>query len=87
MGKSHMNLEISEVELAILSLLAEVKARQGYDGTSGQGTIDVTNGSADVFGTETIFSQESDIGRSIQQQTVRLDGLVYSDLRVRENEV
>ncbi|MCP4607656.1 MAG: hypothetical protein GY845_02920 [Planctomycetes bacterium] len=51
--------------LPLLSMLAEMKARQGYDGTKGEGTVDVTNDSADVSGTGTNFTVVSDTRREI----------------------
>lgn len=54
--------------LPLLSILAEMKARQGYDGTKGEGTVDVTNGSADVSGASTNFTAQDDVGREIHIQ-------------------
>ncbi len=52
--------------LPLLSILAETKARQGYDGTKGEGSIDVTQGSANVTGTDTNFIEDFFVGREIQ---------------------
>ncbi len=51
--------------LPLLSIVAETKARQGYDGIKGEGTVAVTGGSADVTGTLTNFTAENDVGREI----------------------
>lgn len=42
-----------------------MKARQGYDGTRGEGTVAVTASSADVSGVGTNFTAENDVGREI----------------------
>ena len=58
-------LEDDSAVLPLLSMLAEVKARQGYDGTEGEGLVDVTNGSANVSGVGTNFTSVFDTQREI----------------------
>jgi len=47
-----------------LSIIDELKSQQGDNNTDGQGTINLTHGSAAVSGTGTAFSQD-DVGRRL----------------------
>jgi hypothetical protein len=57
--------EIDGQTLPYLSLVDEVKAQQGYDGTPGEGTVEVSQGTPDVIGTGTDFQEQRDLDREI----------------------